>query len=1309
MLLLSALSAFLLSLSIPFALFCVFNLDPPPEPPTAPAPAVPVRKLRSTLDSKHWALDESKRPFRRSLPPIDHSRAPVKPRAPSPVSDTIPSRVLFSSPLAGAHSAGGSGVVPSTSAGRAPPASTTGSSGGPLPVTLGAPTLSPIFSIADSVSEEEKEDVTVIHHSSDRSFFEDFPPPGLSGSDLIAGSTPVLHTTASVINTTASALNTTASAVRQMFSSDSARTQPSGSACPARDIPPSRDNPPPRDNPDPRDNVPALPSREQFTELQRQYATLQRHMDDLLNRRTADQQARDIDEDFEARRKIAYEAAGLCYQPRPPAFPNAPPAFPRQQEYRISHKSIGYLRPADASLKPFDAVEGEVYVRPLAWLAHLRTKLDLKEDFQYKNQVLQVASECLVGRAAAWWTAIGQRMCNILLTDYTLDQWNLQMQVLCQSREQTRKTAAARSWLVDREECWDYVWNKAALFEELDPRDRPTGVSLISEILDGLPSSLARMCRTEFSPNPTVSDLTRELQVLVPRWRHDNDFRERDRPRRPAPFSSRGIPPAESLSRPADLPSRGVHSADSPSIDRPPLSSSYDPSKIGSRTHPVTKKLTRCYTKPNGKTIFLNRHCSRCREAHFDFEHDSLSASARFGFDESGYEEWDYDSDTVNGDSSSSLWVAQHSSPPWSDDAAASAPDWRLSSKETVLKQSQLWHPREDAWLRDKKPLSASDRAHKSMDLHLQRNHDTELRELRGVVPTSSPEMATDSKTFCAWVARSMPTLPWPSLDDNWDLQYHAFFSRHRPRVPPRSISHSWSPPPNDGCRHPDDHVIVASPGLPVQEDGRCFLRSTPTFFRPRVGSSRAPRTRALLDNCANLCLANKTFLLRCMPAITIHEEFTTGVDGIGSARTVGYVHAPIYIDCMSRVGGKIGKVELNLEIHLIDGLSVDLIVGMDAICAYGIDTIISRSIATLSVCNRDLAFPIEFRRSHGMRDPHPDGFSVICRNEVVIPPLHEAPVTVVTGLGSIKGDAWLHPVHVKNDNRLWSPMDGGWVADGLVRPDQPHVLFANMSTRPIRLRRGQLIGRLTLCGTHDCFGSSTVVHSPACHAATIAAPRSFSCVPKRQGSSQGIYEAPPSPASLIDPHNRDPSGITAPHTEQSFDISSTYGRNNSPQQCIVRVLEDHRNAFSFDGKPAIVDSVRIPIVTDDTRLFAEAPHQVGPHKRQIFDASIDQLLDWDVIEPSDSRVGYPVVLVKQHDKWRFCVDYRNLNLATTGHVYPMARTDSIFDALHGKSVFSILDTARGYHQLPIAEGDRWKTASLLIVGYISISECHSA
>ena len=199
-------------------------------------------------------------------------------------------------------------------------------------------------------------------------------------------------------------------------------------------------------------------------------------------------------------------------------------------------------------------MDGEVYVRPLAWLAHLRTKLDLREDFHYKNQILQVASECLVGRAAAWWTAIGQRMRNVLLSDYTLEFWHVQIQVLCQSREQTRKDALARHWRVGREECWDYVWDKAALFEELEPRDRPTGTALISEILDGLPSSLARMCRTEFSANPTVSDLTRELQVLVPRWRQAEVYERNDRSRSSGSSDKTYRPPLASVPPPNTVP-----------------------------------------------------------------------------------------------------------------------------------------------------------------------------------------------------------------------------------------------------------------------------------------------------------------------------------------------------------------------------------------------------------------------------------------------------------------------------------------------------------------------------------------------------------------------------------------------------------------------------------------------------------------------------------------------------------------------------------------------------------------------------------
>ena len=556
----------------------------------------------------------------------------------------------------------------------------------------------------------------------------------------------------------------------------------------------------------------------------------------------------------------------------------------------------------------------------------------------------------------------------------------------------------------------------------------------------------------------------------------------------------------------------------------------------------------------------------------------------------------------------------------WTADAVWRDPgvdtDWRVVGAETALREAHLWHPKEDSWLKNARCLSESERARKSMDMHI---HLT--------VPDPPPDGVCDAKSLCAWVARSMPPLPWPDGDDWWTHDFRAFLARRKPTNTPMA---AWTPPLNDGCRHPSDHIIVAPPRSPVQGDGRCFLRSTPTFFRPRVGHSQAPRTRALLDNCANLCLANKAFILRSVSGISVCDDFTTGVDGIGSARTVGYVHIPIYVDCMSRMGGKAGKVELNLEVHLMDTLSVDLVFGMDAICAYGIDTIISRSVATLVVNACDLAFPIEFRRLKGPRDPSScEGFSVVCSTSLVVPPMHEAPVGVVSGLRGLRGDAWLHPVHVKNDNRLWSPLDGGCVAPGPIRTDQSYVLFANFSSRPLHLRRGQVIGHATLCGASDRLCFTTITHSLVPRNAQQST--FFSQVPQQDSlfsqapPQSSAFHAPvstllpdpatlmdsqsapldgqvalpstslPTPAFLLDPHNRDPPvSAASPYQGSLFDISTAYGHHGLPPLCISDLLNSRQAAFSFDGRLGVVDSVRVPIHTDDDKLFAFPPRQVG-------------------------------------------------------------------------------------------------------------------
>lgn len=235
----------------------------------------------------------------------------------------------------------------------------------------------------DTIILRSKPDSPSLEHS----FLDDFVPHGFTSSELLAGSNVVLQTTAS-------ALNTTASVVRHMFSSSDSRNPTTEDTSAARHMfgssnpatgntaraPPKDDTPRTRADDQPRSSLRGdgvlprdpPPTWEQFAEMQRKYAALQQQMDVLLARGSAEQQARSIDDEIEARRKAAYESAGLPYSPRARLPSTASSreslssSISRTTEYRISHKSIGYLRPAEASNKPFEAVDGEVYVRPLA-------------------------------------------------------------------------------------------------------------------------------------------------------------------------------------------------------------------------------------------------------------------------------------------------------------------------------------------------------------------------------------------------------------------------------------------------------------------------------------------------------------------------------------------------------------------------------------------------------------------------------------------------------------------------------------------------------------------------------------------------------------------------------------------------------------------------------------------------------------------------------------------------------------------------------------------------------------------------------
>ena len=60
---------------------------------------------------------------------------------------------------------------------------------------------------------------------------------------------------------------------------------------------------------------------------------------------------------------------------------------------------------------------------------------------------------------------------------------------------------------------------------------------------------------------------------------------------------------------------------------------------------------------------------------------------------------------------------------------------------------------------------------------------------------------------------------------------------------------------------------------------------------------------------------------------------------------------------------------------------------------------------------------------------------------------------------------------------------------------------------------------------------------------------------------------------------------------------------------------------------------------------------------------------------------------------YRQCGDFRPINSHTPLDRYPLPRIDDIFGDMKDAKVFNKLDLREGYHQIPLAEKDKAKTA----------------
>ncbi|CAB4022565.1 Retrovirus-related Pol poly from transposon, partial, partial [Paramuricea clavata] len=117
-------------------------------------------------------------------------------------------------------------------------------------------------------------------------------------------------------------------------------------------------------------------------------------------------------------------------------------------------------------------------------------------------------------------------------------------------------------------------------------------------------------------------------------------------------------------------------------------------------------------------------------------------------------------------------------------------------------------------------------------------------------------------------------------------------------------------------------------------------------------------------------------------------------------------------------------------------------------------------------------------------------------------------------------------------------------------------------------------------------------------------------------------------------------------------------------------------------------------IDTGDSRPVKQRPYRIPVHLNTVVNKQVNDMIERGVIRSSNSPWSSPIVLAPKKDgDYRFCVDFRRVNLVTKKDAHPMPRIDEILDQLGGARYFSTLDLASGYWQVPLREEDMEKTA----------------
>nr|AAM74447.1 Putative retroelement [Oryza sativa Japonica Group] len=149
----------------------------------------------------------------------------------------------------------------------------------------------------------------------------------------------------------------------------------------------------------------------------------------------------------------------------------------------------------------------------------------------------------------------------------------------------------------------------------------------------------------------------------------------------------------------------------------------------------------------------------------------------------------------------------------------------------------------------------------------------------------------------------------------------------------------------------------------------------------------------------------------------------------------------------------------------------------------------------------------------------------------------------------------------------------------------------------------------------------------------------------------------------------------------------------------LIELLKEYRDCFAWEyyEMPGLSRSIvehRLPI-KPEVRPHQQPPRRCKADMLEPVKGEIKCLYDTGFIRPCRYAewVSSIIPVIKKNGKIRVCIDFRDLNKATSKDKYPMPVADQLVDATSGHKILSFMDGNAGYNQIIMAEEDIHKTS----------------